>query len=127
MKELFLPSLLLGLSFLSNFLSPGVVRASGEFETKYQSFYQVQPSGKTLVRQEINLTNQLSQVYATKYSLILQAGNPTEVTARNDQGQLESKIFPRDGQTVIDVYFQEPIVGAGKGQDFIVSYSLDFF
>jgi len=125
MRKLLLPSLLLSLSFLFSFLSPEITKASGEFETKYQSSYQVQSDGRTLIRQEINLTNQLSQVYATKYSLILQTGNPTEVTAQNDQGQLESKIFQRDGQTIIDVYFKEPIVGAGKGQDFVVTYSLD--
>jgi len=125
MKKLLLASLFLGPFFLLNFLSPGIIKASGEFKTKYRSFYQVQSSTQTLVRQEINLVNQLSQVYATKYSLILQASNPTEVTARNDHGPLENKTFQRDGQTVIDIYFKEPIVGAGKGQDFIVTYSLD--
>ncbi len=121
MKKLISASLF----FLLVLVLPSRALAVEEFETKYQAFYQINEDGQSKISQQISLINKISQVYATKYSLILQSGSPKQVSASNDKGNLETKVFEQDGQTIIDIYFKDPVVGANKEQSFKVDYTID--
>jgi len=61
--------LLIFLSFLPYFFLNSKVNAISQFSSYYDITYQVLPTGITHVTFEIKQTNNLSQVYATDYSL----------------------------------------------------------
>jgi len=53
--------------------------ASAEFETSYQVRYQVNVNGTAQVNQDISLTNKLSNVYATQYTLSFESTKITNI------------------------------------------------
>lgn len=101
-------------------LSPAF--ASTEFETTYDVRYQVSLTGITHVSQNVSLTNKLSNVYATRYALTLQAGQVENITATDSQGPLKIETQKDEEQTKIELTFNERVVGKGKTLTFTLSY-----
>ena len=104
------------------FFSSSLVLASEEFETSYQVRYQINPNGLTQVTQNISLTNKLSNVYATQYSLFFQTSQIENIKARDDLGPLEIDLKQTSDSTEINLKFNQEVVGTGKTLDFTVSY-----
>lgn len=100
----------------------GGVYASAEFETSYQVRYQVNPNGVVRVSQDISLTNKLSNVYATQYSLTLQSGRIQNIQAHDEQGSLEIETSQTENLTQITLRFNQQVVGTGKTLNFNLSY-----
>jgi len=96
--------------------------ASAEFETAYDVRYQVSPTGITHVSQSISLTNKLSSVYATRYSLTLQGRQIENIVAADKEGPLKIETQQFDNQTKIDLAFNERVVGKDKTLTFNLSY-----
>ncbi len=111
----------IGLFFLFLFL-PFSLWAADEFETAYTVRYEVLPTGVTHVNQNISLTNKLSNVYATRYSLILQAGRIENITASDDEGPLQIEIEKSNQQTKIDLTFNQQVAGKDKVLNFNLAY-----
>ncbi len=103
------------------FLSPA--SASSEFETAYQVRYQVSSKGITHVSQDVSLTNKLSNVYATQYSLTFQSTNITNIQAHDELGKIETKINQTEDLTLITLKLNQEVVGTGKTLTFNLSYN----
>lgn len=104
-------------------LSTSFVHAEGEFTTDVTVSYKVQDSGKTLVTHEVNLENNLSNVYATSYSLTLENIEAGEVKAFGANGSVYAIEENNDDQkTDIKVIFPDSVVGKGQKRHFFVSY-----
>lgn len=112
-------SLLFLISFL---LFPIPAFASAEFETSYQVRYQVNPSGITQVSQDISLTNKLSNVYATQYTLNFESTKITNIRASDESGTLKVDTTRTEDSTQITLKFNQQVVGTGKTLKFNISY-----
>jgi len=103
-----------------------VAFGAGEFTTNYNLRYQVNPDGVVHVNQDITLTNKLSAVYATKYSLTLPSIEIQNIKATDKTGPSQTEIKQNDKATTIIITFNEPVVGTNKTLNFNLSYdSLD--
>lgn len=112
------------LSFL--FFLPRFIEAADEFTTSYNLRYEVKSNGLVNVNQDITLTNRLSAVYATKYSLTLPSTEIQNVKAADKNGPYQTEIKQVDKTTIIVINFNEPVVGANKTLEFSLNYeSLD--
>lgn len=100
----------------------GLALASEEFTTTYDVRYQVQPTGVTRVIQSVSLTNKLSNVYATRYSLTLKIGKIENINASDSLGPLKIETEKLDNQTKIELFFNEKVVGKDETLTFNLSY-----
>ena len=96
--------------------------ASLEFTTNYNVIYEVFTSGKTGVNQEIFLTNNLSNVYATQYSLIIKGIEVENIRANDEEGPLKTEIKKANQETIINLTFNQQVLGAGKTLKFTLKY-----
>jgi len=96
--------------------------ASSEFETNYNVTYEVFPSGKVAVTQEVALTNKLSNIYATQYSLIIKGGKIENIQANDGGGPLKTEIKKAGQETIINLTFNQQVVGTGKTLNFTLRY-----
>lgn len=87
--------------------------------------YSIQESGITLVSNEIQLENLVSEIYATSYYLELNNIKPLNVKAYHNTHQFDSDVKQEENKTTITVNFDDAMVGKGKIRDFIVSYEVD--
>lgn len=100
--------------------------ASSEFENSYLVRYQVNPNGVVHVDQEISLTNKLSNIYATQYSLNIQSGIIKNTQAQDEEGSLKIETTQTETSTLIVLNFNQQVVGKDKTLTFNLSYdSLD--
>jgi len=119
MKKFLSASICLILFF---FLFNSFAFASEEFETSYQVRYQVNPSGTAQVSQDISLTNKLSNVYATQYTLNFESTKITNIRASDELGALEVDTTRTEDSTQISLKFNQQVVGTGKTLKFNISY-----
>jgi len=100
-----------------------VAHAAEEFSAAYEVTYDITPLGKTQVIQKIKLTNLTTNYYASEFSLILGKTKVENVSASDNLGALTTT-FDFDGNnTVINVKFNQKIVGKGKSFSWQLSYS----
>ena len=92
------------------------------FETNYDVYYLVANDGKIKVTQNITITNRLSDVYASKYSLSLKDINISNIIAQDSTGPLKTEIVKSNQTIEIIVYLREHAVGVGQKQVFVISY-----
>ena len=96
--------------------------ASEEFKTEYNINYQVNESGIVSVNHEISLTNKLSRVYATQYSLILPTTQITNIEATDEDGPCKLEINKDNETTTIIIKFNQEVVGIDKTLTFNLTY-----
>jgi len=96
--------------------------ATEEFETTYNVNYQVLSTGKVNVTQDISLTNKLSNIYATQYSLILKGGLIENIQAYDEEGPLRTEIKQSNEETTVTLNFNQQVVGTGKTLKFKLTY-----
>lgn len=101
--------------------------ASEEFITKYNVANQVYSSGLTSVSQKISLTNKLSNIYASEYTLSVGTLNIQNVKARDGLGPLKTSISKTEETTTINLVFNEKIVGKDKSLNFTLEYQTEDF
>lgn len=110
------------------FNSSTPAHASEEFTVDYKVTYEALVSGNLVVNQEVSLTNKLSDVYATEYSLILEGAKPKNIKGYDAKGPLKITTSEQNGKSIIKVSFNEEIVGKGKTQTFTLGYeALELF
>jgi len=107
--------------FFLFYFSPPIF-ASSEFETLYNVTYEASSSGRVVVTQEISLTNKLSNVYATQYSLIIKGGQIENIRANDEEGPLKTEIKKTGQETAINLTFNQQVVGTGKTLNFNLTY-----
>lgn len=117
--------ILLVFLFLCSFLLLNKeIHASEEFATNYNVRYYVQSNGTANVTQEIDLTNKLSNIYATQYSLIIQNTKVENIKAYDGDGPLKIDSSENDGKTTINLTFNQQVVGTGKTLSFKLNYDI---
>lgn len=100
----------------------GKTAASGEFLADYDVQYAISPTGKTIVTQEVNLTNLLPNFYPQEYSLLLDSDKITNVIAYDDGGVITPLFSVKDGKTEIKLTFNVKAIGLGKSIKFSLRY-----
>jgi len=123
--KFFFFSFLLVLFYSFALVSP--VTATNEFFTKYHITYKIHPSGTTTVRQEISLTNKLSRLYATQYTLNTGTLDIQNVRAEDGLGPIPVSLSRQEGSTTINLSFNEKVVGKGKTLKFKLEYETNDF
>jgi len=113
---------ILGNFFLFLFKITPLVFASSEFETDYNVNYEVSLSGKITVTQEISLTNKLSNIYATQYTLTIKGEEIENIQASDKTGPLKTEIKKTNKETKITLGFDRQVVGLGKTLNFTLKY-----
>jgi len=98
------------------------VSATDDFETSYQVRYQANPSGMAHVSQDISLTNKLSNIYATQYTLTFQSTEIENIQASDELGPLEMEINRTESTTSIVLKFNQQVVGKDKALNFNLAY-----
>lgn len=110
------------LTFLGFFTLTTSAFGKEEFEVNYNTTYEVLTSGKTQVIQEVSLKNKLSNVYATQYSLIIKGGKIDNIQANDGEGPLKTEIKKVGQETIINLTFNQQVVGTGKTLNFTLRY-----
>lgn len=109
------------------FLSSQPALAQSEFSSRYTVDYTIQPNGITHTQFDISLTNKLSNIYASEFSLSIGSTQLQAIKAYNQQGDLESKIIQGNKTTNIIIPFKDKVLGKNKSQVFTLEFdSLDF-
>ena len=114
--------LLIFLSFLPYFFLNSKVNAISQFSSYYDITYQVLPTGITHVTFEIKQTNNLSQVYATDYSLSLSQTQIENVVATDINTTIIPNITQTQNLTNISFPFINKVVGKDKTHHFSIEY-----
>lgn len=89
-------------------------QAAGEFQADYDVGYAIAPNGKTIVTQNVTLTNKQTNLYPKQYAITIDTDKIHNVIARDNAGGITPTITQHDGKTEILLTFNEQIVGIGK-------------
>jgi len=104
-------------------LLPPATFSSEEFETTFTANYIIGRDGKATVRQQIELKNKLSNIYATQYALEIGSTRIQNVNAFTNSGSnIPFEITQTDNKTAITLAFQEKVVGKNQSLKFTVQY-----
>lgn len=93
-----------------------------QFSTEYYITYQVQPDGNTHVKFDISQTNNLSQVYATDYSLSLSQTQVSNIAVTD----IDTKISPAVNQTQNLTNISFPFIHKVVGKDKVHRFSIEY-
>ncbi len=96
--------------------------AASEFETEYETTYQVSESGVTRVSMKVELKNLLSNIYADKFSLSIGNTDLSGITVKDAKGTITPKVVQTQNQTTISFDFNNQVVGKDKVNTFYISY-----
>jgi hypothetical protein len=103
------------------------ILAQTEFATSYDIIYFVSDNGVTTAKYTITLTNQLSNIYATEFSLSIGSTKVSRIKAYDSSGALETKVVQGNKTTNITIPFKQRVVGKNKSQVFRLEFdSRDF-
>jgi hypothetical protein len=114
--------LFLLIAFLLFSVNP--VKADGEFQTHQTVNYQIDSQGNAIVNQEIQLTNNLSEIYPTTYQLILSGPALENITGTDDQGNIIQKTDHQEDLNTIDIKFNNKNLGKDKTTKFNLNYTI---
>lgn len=95
-----------------------------DFSSIYKTTYEFSASGLTKVNQEISLINNTSIVYVSEYSLSFFGSEIYNIEAFDQKGQINVNTFDKDGATIINLKFNEQVVGKGKILSFILRFDV---
>ncbi|MCX6793658.1 MAG: hypothetical protein NTY06_00985 [Candidatus Gottesmanbacteria bacterium] len=95
-------------------IAPSPALASGEFQADYNVQYAIAPSGLTIVTQNISLTNNQTNLYPEKYSIVIDSTKIKNVIAYDSQQIVPTDISQKNGKTEIVLTFNDKVVGLGK-------------
>ena len=119
MKKIFYSLIYL---FAYLFILPTSVLAAGEFSADYEVDYTIAPDGRTIVTQNISLTNKLTNLYPTKYSILIDTEKIKNVVAYDRKGVITPTINQKDGKTEIILSFNDQVVGVGNKLHFTLRF-----
>ncbi len=116
---MFLPFLI---TFFLFFLKP--IHAIEEFKTNQKINYQFDHQGNVNVTQEIQLTNNLSEIYPTTYQLSLYGPNLENIIGTDNKGNIIEKFERQNETNIIFIKFNDTNLGKDKITKFNLSYSI---
>lgn len=101
--------------------APKVFGAS-EFATTFTSVYTLEKTGPTTITHTIALTNNLTNIYATDYTLATSGDDLANIVAHDEVGPLALTSSAQNGVTTIHLLIAHPAVGKGKTKIITLSY-----
>lgn len=111
--------LILALIFL-----PKTILAADEFNISQQIKYQIDTSGNAIINQQIELTNNYSQIYPKEYQITLTSDQIENITGSDDLGNIIQKIDQQNGSTIINIAFNQANTGKNQVTKFKLNYSI---
>lgn len=115
------------LIFILNLIFTRPVYAEGEFVTAYDVNYVVSETGKTRTSIKVNLTNRLSNIYASEFTLSIGSTNLTNIELSGANGSIEPQVSVGNKTTNINIIFNDKVLGKDQGQEFTLEFdSTDF-
>ncbi len=96
---------------------------AADFFFDYQVYYSVAATGKTHVKQDITLTNNVTDYYANNYSLTVFTERIDDITAQDPGGSITPQVAKSNGQTVVTIPFNVKNVGVDKKFTFTLEYT----
>jgi len=109
------------ISLFFGFLSRPAL-AQTEFITDYIVNYSVNSDGSTYASLNIKLTNQLSNIYATEFTLSIGSTKLSQIKAFSESENLNPKIIQGQKTTNIIIPFNQKVLGKDKTQTFTVEF-----
>lgn len=105
--------------------SQNVLAQSGSenFEIKLHSTYTVTATGKALVEQKFTIKNKTPELFVSKYGIVVSSTNLESIEITHNGKNLEPSVAKQKGQTSIGVTFEDKVVGEGKTNELIISYT----
>jgi len=110
------------LALTSVLANPKSVSAASEFSASYENHYTISDSGLTLVKHDIVLTNNISNVYADEYTLSIGLTDISKLEIRDRQGLITHRVAKTDNQATISFNFPDKVVGKNKSNHFTITY-----
>ncbi|MDD2483144.1 MAG: transglutaminase-like domain-containing protein [Candidatus Shapirobacteria bacterium] len=100
------------------------VKAIDEFRTVQKINYQFDNQGNVVINQEIQLINNLSEIYPTTYQLILTGPELQKITGTDSQGNIIQKVERQDDSNIIYLKFNESHLGKDQITKFNLNYTI---
>lgn len=110
------------LLIIFQFFNTKEVKANDDFQTNFDIRYQVNEDGLVNVKQKITLTNKLSSVYVTQYSLTLPS-EIKDIEVFDAIGPCKFSVSQNNNSTIIVINFNEQVIGIGKNLIFNLNYN----
>jgi hypothetical protein len=102
---------------------PSSSLAGSEFSTEFNSDYQISLDGITQVTHEISITNLLSHIYTTEYTVLVSSPNIQDVVVSQDDQTIDSITQSNDRTTTITLKNLIPVIGQGQTSTLKISYT----
>lgn len=96
---------------------------SENFDISLHSIYTITATGKTLVEQKFIIKNKNPELFVSKYGIVVSSTNLENIKITHNGKELASLIDKQKGQTSISVTFEDKVVGEGKTNELIISYT----
>jgi len=98
-----------------------------EFSVAQQITYTVNRSGNAKVVQEVNLTNNISQIYAKDYQINLTNSEIQNLRSYDKYGDIVNTVNTTGENTSVSLKFSQPTIGKGQTNQFYITYSISSF
>lgn len=93
------------------------------FAINLHSTYLVTANGKTIVEQKFTIKNKNPELFVSKYGIVVSSTNLENIEVTHNGKKLESLVNKQKGQTSIGVTFEDKVVGEGKTNELMISYT----
>jgi hypothetical protein len=100
------------------------IKAIDEFKTVQKTNYQIDYQGNAIVSQEIQLINNLSEIYPTTYQLILSGPELKNITGTDSQGNIIQKVDRSGEINTIYLKFNKSNLGKDQITKFNLNYTI---
>lgn len=101
---------------------PKPLLAANEFATSFHSTYSIQENGNTNVIHDINLTNNLANIYLTKYMVSLGSSNVENLRITSNNAKLPSTTNKTNNGYNLDISIPQPVIGKDQTLNLNISY-----
>lgn len=104
------------------FLFPGKTLASGEFQTSFDSTYTLQLDGKVSVYHKISITNNLANIYLTKYTISLGSENISDLRVLSEGKKVPATLQNSGAASTLEITIPKPVIGKDQVLSLEVNY-----
>lgn len=108
------------------FLVFSSIYAASDFGVNIVGSYEISQNSNAFINYDVKLSNLNTEKYATSFSFTVRQLDINNLTTTDSTGrELENSILNQSGNSVVTVFFDEPVFGKGKFQEFTISFQND--
>ena len=115
------------LLFLFLFIFSHPIHAEGEFNVTQTIVFDIDQSGTAYVSQNINLTNNFSQIYPKEYQISLIGSNLTQIKGNDSGGDIVTQNQTTGDTTIIKLIPNNPGIGKNQSTALKLNYTISDF